>query len=59
MTLEREKHAFERKVLFLDDLLREHLHGVTSMQLDYVLWNRGRQPAYKAQPRHRARSVFY
>jgi hypothetical protein len=32
---------------------------VTSMQLDYVLWNRGQEPAYKAHPRHRTRTVFY
>jgi hypothetical protein len=31
----------------------------TSMQLDYVLWNRGQLPAYKALPRHRTRTVFY
>jgi hypothetical protein len=41
------------------ELLRGHLDGVTSMQLDYVLWNRGQEPAYKALPRHRARTVFY
>jgi Potential Queuosine, Q, salvage protein family len=41
------------------ELLRGHLPGITSVQLDYVLWNRGQEPAYKAQPRHRARSVFY
>jgi hypothetical protein len=40
------------------ELLRSHL-DVTSMQLDYVLWNRGQQPFYKAQPRHRSRTVFY
>jgi len=34
-------------------------HEVTSMQLDYLLWNRGQLPAYKAQPRHRTRTVFY
>jgi hypothetical protein len=34
-------------------------HKVTSMQLDYLLWNRGQLPAYKAQPRHRTRTVFY
>jgi hypothetical protein len=34
-------------------------HRVTSAQLDYLLWNRGQQPAYKALPRHRTRSVFY
>jgi hypothetical protein len=33
---------------------------VWPMQLDYLLWNRGQEPAYKqAKPRHRARSVFY
>lgn len=41
------------------ELLRRHLTGVTSMQLDYVLWNRGQEPKYKAQPRHRTRTVFY
>jgi hypothetical protein len=39
--------------------LRRRGELVTSMQLDYVLWNRGQQPAYKAQPRHRTRTVFY
>lgn len=32
---------------------------VNSPQLDYLLWNRGQQPQYKAVPRHRTRSVFY
>ena len=41
------------------ELIRDRLDGVTSMQLDYVLWNRGQQPEYKAQPRHRTRTVFY
>ena len=31
----------------------------TPQALDYVLWFRGGAPAYKAVPRHRARSVFY
>src|SRR5712691_7094339 len=34
-------------------------HKVTSMQLDYLLWNRGQLPAYKAKPRHRTQTVFY
>jgi hypothetical protein len=34
-------------------------HSITPMQLDYLLWNRGQQPHYKAQPRHRARCVYY
>jgi hypothetical protein len=33
--------------------------GITPMQLDYVLWNRGQGASYKARPRHRARSVYY
>jgi hypothetical protein len=32
---------------------------VTSTQLDYFLWYRGQGARYKAQPRHRARSVYY
>jgi hypothetical protein len=41
------------------ELIRRRIEAVTSMQLDYVLWNRGQAPAYKAQPRHRTRTVFY
>jgi len=48
-------HAVER----LGDALRSSGAAVTSMQLDYLLWNRGQQPAYKARPRHRTRTVFY
>ena len=33
--------------------------GVPERTLDMWLWNRGQEPAYKARPRHRARSVFY
>jgi hypothetical protein len=33
--------------------------GVPPRTLDAWLWNRGQAPRYKAQPRHRARSVFY
>ena len=32
---------------------------ITSMDLDYLLWNRGQAERYKAIPRHRARGVFY
>jgi Potential Queuosine, Q, salvage protein family len=39
--------------------LRDHDEPVTAMQLDYILWNRGQEPSYKAVPRHRARSVYY
>ncbi len=42
------------------ELIREVLgNAVTAMQLDYLLWNRGQLPAYKAIPRHRARTVYY
>jgi len=39
--------------------LRRSGHDVSPMQLDYLLWNRGQQPRYKAHPRHRTRTVFY
>jgi hypothetical protein len=33
---------------------------VTSMGLDYVLWNRGQERYYKTvKRRHRARTVYY
>jgi hypothetical protein len=46
------------------ELLKQHLHAgghrhITSMALDYLLWNRGQAAKYKAIPRHRARGVFY
>ena len=34
-------------------------HRLTAMEADNLLWNRGQQPAYKAFPRHRTRTVFY
>jgi Potential Queuosine, Q, salvage protein family len=39
--------------------LREGRERVTASGLDYLLWNRGQRPEYKARPRHRARTVFY
>jgi hypothetical protein len=39
--------------------LRRAGQSATAMGLDYVLWNRGQQPSYKARPRHRTRTVFY
>jgi len=46
------------------ELLKARLHQaghtpITSMALDYLLWNRGQGECYKAAPRHRARGVFY
>jgi len=48
-------HAVERIVA----ALRRAGHQVTSHQLDYLLWNRGHEPQYKARPRHRTRTVYY
>jgi hypothetical protein len=48
-------HAVERLVREL----RRSGYNVTAMGLDYLLWNRGQQPYYKARPRHRTRTVFY
>jgi Queuosine salvage protein len=39
--------------------LRDQGHVVTSASLDYLLWNRGQEPGYKAVPRHRTRTVYY
>jgi len=39
--------------------LRQRGEPVSAMQLDYVLWNRGQEAAYKARPRHRTRTVYY
>jgi hypothetical protein len=33
--------------------------GISPRDLDIRLWNRGQEPAYKAVPRHRTRSVYY
>ena len=49
--------------LYAVELLKKELircgHHVTSMGLDFLLWNRGQQPTYKSIPRHRSRTVFY
>jgi len=39
--------------------LAARLPGVNARNLDVYLWNRGQEPAYKALPRHRTRTVFY
>jgi hypothetical protein len=33
--------------------------GASEHELDNWLWNRGQEPAYKARPRHRTRTVYY
>ena len=46
-------------VELLAEWLRQAGHQVTSMQLDYILWNRGQGLAFKSRPRHRTRTVYY
>jgi len=48
-------HAVER----LKATLNASGQAITSMELDFLLWNRGQQPTYKSIPRHRTRTVFY
>jgi len=48
-------HAVE----LLKSALNESGHTVSAMGLDFLLWNRGQQSAYKSIPRHRTRTVFY
>ncbi len=58
-----EEIEIRASALHAVELVREALnasgHAVTSQGLDYLLWNRGQQPAYKAIPRHRTRCVYY
>ena len=55
----REELEIRACALHAVELIKACIPPITSMELDYVLWNRGQQPTYKAQPRHRARTVFY
>ena len=48
-------HAAER----IKDALNASGHAITSMELDFLLWNNGQQPTYKSIPRHRTRTIFY
>jgi hypothetical protein len=58
-----EEHEIRSCALHAVELMAEVLRAggqaVSPMQLDYLLWNRGQQAAYKARPRHRTRTVFY
>jgi Potential Queuosine, Q, salvage protein family len=55
----REEKEIRACALHAVELIRQCAEPVTSMQLDYILWNRGQAQEYKAQPRHRTRTVFY
>jgi hypothetical protein len=48
-------HAVEQLVVEL----RGRGFQATAATIDYLLWNRGQRPHYKALPRHRTRTVFY
>lgn len=48
-------HAVERLVA----ALRARGRPATAWEVDMILWKRGQQPAFKARPRHRARSPYY
>ena len=39
--------------------LQQKGHDVSAMALDGLLWHRGQEPAIKAHPRHRTRTIFY
>jgi hypothetical protein len=54
----REEREIRGCALHAVELIKQHV-PLTAMQLDYLLWNRGQAAAYKAQPRHRTRTVFY
>ena len=40
-------------------LVAAHPQTTTATAVDYVLWNRGAAPRYKAHPRHRAPTTAY
>ncbi len=48
-----------RAVEMMAGALEDQGKRVTERGLDYLLWNRGQQPAYKRLPRHRTRTVYY
>ena len=59
----REEVEIRACALHAVELLVEALGAsgtaATAMRLDYLLWNRGQGPSYKARPRHRTRTVYY
>ena len=59
----KEEIEIRACAVYAVELIKQNLqqagHRITSSGLDYLLWNRGQQPHYKAIPRHRTRTVFY
>ncbi|MGY4720300.1 queuosine salvage family protein [Naumannella huperziae] len=49
-------HAVE---LLAAELNRGPGRRVSAADLDYLLWNRGQEPAYRSRPRHRTRTTRY
>jgi hypothetical protein len=41
------------------ELIAAERAGASAADIDYVLWNRGQEPRYKASPRHRSRCTAY
>lgn len=41
------------------ELIAAERPGARPAEIDYLLWHRGQEPRYKAQPRHRSRSTAY
>jgi hypothetical protein len=41
------------------ELIAAERPGATAADIDYLLWNRGQGPRYKASPRHRSRCTAY
>jgi len=54
----REEREIRAGAVHACELLSTRL-GVPARVLDMWLWNRGQDPALKARPRHRCRTVYY
>lgn len=54
----RAEREIRAAAVIVCDLLASR-SGTSATAVDMALWNRGQQPAYKARPRHRTRSVYY
>jgi hypothetical protein len=55
----REEIEIRACALHAVELIVSAGSGITSAGVDELLWNRGREPSYKAQPRHRSRCTAY
>jgi hypothetical protein len=55
----REEIEIRACALHAVELIASERPGATAADIDYVLWNRGQEPRYKASPRHRSRCTAY